>query len=106
MQPGSERIRQIRYTHIGLCAYKNHFLHYIPYHIFRQTNQIHESNFSLLAFPYYPIIVDQYFNRDMDPVDFYADLLSYNIYKKKRVLISLYELHFKHVRFKINICSI
>lgn len=43
-------------------------------------------------YPYYPIIVDQYFNRDMDPVDYYADLLAEGVYKKKRVLISLYEL--------------
>ena len=43
-------------------------------------------------YPHYPVIVDQYFNRDIDPVDYYADLLCENIYEKKRVLFSLYEL--------------
>lgn len=43
-------------------------------------------------YPHYPVIVNQYFNRDMDPVDYYADLLCDGVYEKKRVLFSLYEL--------------
>lgn len=43
-------------------------------------------------YPHYPIITDQYFNRDIHPVDYFADLLAEGVYEKKRVLFSLYEL--------------
>ncbi len=43
-------------------------------------------------YPHYPVITEQYFNRDIHPVDYYADLLADGVYEKKRVLFSLYEL--------------
>ncbi|MCI6553151.1 MAG: glycosyltransferase [Lachnospiraceae bacterium] len=56
--------------------------------------ELDERNSAVLRerYPHYPVIVEQYFNRDMDPVDYYADLLCEGVYEKKRVLFSLYEL--------------
>ncbi len=86
------RINQYGYNIV--MANRAFVFHYEGKSFGDEKNALDERNSAILRerYPYYPIIVDQYFNRDMDPVDFYADLLSYNIYKKKRVLISLYEL--------------
>lgn len=43
-------------------------------------------------YPYYDRIVDLYFNKDIDPVDNFADLIDNDLYEKKRILISLYGL--------------
>lgn len=43
-------------------------------------------------YPYYPHIIDKYLKRIVDPVDYFADLLVDELYDKKRLLISLYEL--------------
>lgn len=43
-------------------------------------------------YPYYSGIVNLYFNKDIDPVDNFADLIDKDLYKKKRILISLYGL--------------
>lgn len=46
----------------------------------------------LKRYPHYPNIVNWYFNKEMNPVDYFADMLVENVYKKKRILYSLYEL--------------
>lgn len=43
-------------------------------------------------YPFYWNRVELYFNRQMNAVDYFADLLTERIYEKKRILISLYEL--------------
>lgn len=43
-------------------------------------------------YPYYWDRVNLYFSRQMNVIDYYADLISKNLYPKKRVLISLYEM--------------
>lgn len=43
-------------------------------------------------YPYYWNRVNLYFSAQMDVVDYYADLLTEKIYKKKRILLSLYEM--------------
>ncbi len=43
-------------------------------------------------YPYYMGVVHKYFDIEMDCVDYFADLLVPGIYKKPRVLISLFEI--------------
>lgn len=43
-------------------------------------------------YPFYWKRVDLYFSRQMNAVDYYADLLAGELYPKKRILISLYEM--------------
>lgn len=43
-------------------------------------------------YSYYSNIIEQYFTRDIEPVDFFSDLICEDIYEKKRLLFSLYEL--------------
>lgn len=46
----------------------------------------------LERYPYYDVIVQQYFSHSIDPLEYYADLIVDNIYEKKRLLFSLYEI--------------
>ena len=46
----------------------------------------------LERYPYYDGIVQFYFNHTINPIDYYGDLIAENIYPKKRILFSLYEI--------------
>lgn len=43
-------------------------------------------------YPYYDGIVDKYFNHNISPIEYYADLIVEHVYEKKRILFSLYEI--------------
>lgn len=43
-------------------------------------------------YPYYETIVNRYFNKEINPIDYYADLIDDGFYQKKRILYSLYAL--------------
>lgn len=59
-----------------------------------KKSELDETNAKILRerYPHYDTIVNLYFNRDIHPIDYYADLLVDNLYEKKRILISLYEM--------------
>lgn len=42
-------------------------------------------------YPYYPRLVQHYVQTEMDPIDYFLDLIDGSLYKKPRVLIDLYE---------------
>lgn len=46
----------------------------------------------LERYPYYDATIQKYFTHSIDPLEYYADLLVDNIYEKKRLLFSLYEI--------------
>ena len=54
--------------------------------------ELRNSQILIKRYPYYNGIVNLYFNKDIDPVDYFADLIQSNLYDKKRILISLYGL--------------
>lgn len=43
-------------------------------------------------YPYFSKGVQFYFDHEIDPIDYFADVIADNVYTKKRVLISLYEI--------------
>ncbi|EOS23719.1 hypothetical protein C804_05408 [Lachnospiraceae bacterium A4] len=43
-------------------------------------------------YPYYDSIVQKYFNHNIDPIEYFADLIVDSVYEKKRILFSLYEV--------------
>lgn len=86
------RVNQYGYSIV--MANQAFVFHYEGKSFGNERKKLDEINGDILKnrYPYYSIIVNQYFNRDINPVDYYADLLCDNIYHKKRVLFSLYEL--------------
>lgn len=46
----------------------------------------------LERYPYYDSIIQKYFNHNMNPIEYFADLISNGVYEKKRILFSLYEV--------------
>ena len=43
-------------------------------------------------YPYYSKNIHYYFAREIDPVDYFADMIAPNLYERPKVLISLYEI--------------
>ena len=46
----------------------------------------------LERYSYYPEIIQRYFKTEVNPVDYFADLMADDLYEKPRVLIDLYEI--------------
>lgn len=46
----------------------------------------------LTRYPHFKKAVEEYFERDINPVDYFADLIASNFYPKKKILICLYNL--------------
>ncbi len=57
----------------------------------RNELDLKHSEYLLKRYPYYPSIVTSYQNNQIDPVEYFADLIG-ELYPKKRVLIDLYEV--------------
>ncbi|WMC91700.1 glycosyltransferase [Kineothrix sp. MB12-C1] len=58
----------------------------------KQLLEEKNSNILLDRYPYYEKIIKDYFNNQVDVIDYFSDMISECIYRKKRILISLYEL--------------
>ena len=43
-------------------------------------------------YPYYQELVQKYFHHNIDPLEYYADLISEGVYEKKRILFDMYEI--------------
>lgn len=86
------RVNQYGYNIV--MANRAYVFHYEGKSFGTEKNALEEVNSATLKkrYPYYPVITEQYFNRDINPVDYYADMLCEGVYEKKRVLFSLYEL--------------
>lgn len=90
------RINQYGYNTV--MANRAFIYHYAARSFGNERIELEQQNRELLKerYPFYTICVDQYFSRNIDPIDFFADLLCDNIYGKKRVLVSLYEIPTKY----------
>lgn len=77
-----------------LMANRAYVFHHESRSFGEKKHKLDEEHARILSkrYPYYWNRVDLYFSAQMSVVDYYADLLSDEIYPKKRILISLYEM--------------
>lgn len=87
-------MRVNQYGYNVVMANRAFVYHYESKSFGDKRNELESKNSVKLVerYPYYPYITNRYFNRDIDCVDYFSDLLADGIYDKKRILISLYEL--------------
>ena len=85
------RINQYGYSLIS--ANRAYVFHYESKSFGTKKNELDlkHSEYLLKRYPYYPAIVNMYQNNQIDPVEYFADLIG-GLYSKKRVLIDLYEV--------------
>lgn len=60
----------------------------------KKKNEQDEKNSRLLLerYPYYLRLIDNYFSKEIHPIDYFADLIDDSFYNKKKILFSLYNL--------------
>ncbi len=77
-----------------VSANKVYVYHYESKSFGTKRAELDAKNHKILIdrYPYYDSIVQSYFTRKMSPIDYFADLIDKEFYKKRRILISLYNL--------------
>lgn len=85
------RINQYGYSVIA--ANRAFVYHYESKSFGSRRNELESKNavYLLNRYPYYQTIISSYLNNQIDPVEYFADLIG-GLYLKKRVLIDLYEV--------------
>lgn len=86
------RINQYGYN--VAIANKAYVFHFDAKSFGTRKNALELKNGAILKerYPYYEPIVNRYFNKEINPVDYFADLIDDKFYQKKRLLFSLYAL--------------
>lgn len=91
-------MRVNQYGYNTIMANHAFIFHYATKSFGKERAELEQRNREILVkrYPFYSISVEQYFSKNIEPIDFFADLLCDGIYAKKRVLISLYEIPTKY----------
>lgn len=86
------RINQYGYNVV--MANRAYIFHFESKSFGETKNELELKNRRILLerYPYYDAVVQKYFTHSIDPLEYYADLIAENIYEKKRLLFSLYEI--------------
>ncbi|SEA48422.1 Glycosyltransferase, GT2 family [Oribacterium sp. KHPX15] len=85
------RINQYGYS--VLAANRAFVYHYESRSFGSRRNELDfkHNEYLVKRYPYYPTIISMYQKHQIDPIDYFADLIG-ELYPKKRVLIDLYEV--------------
>ncbi|MDE7313653.1 MAG: glycosyltransferase [Eubacterium sp.] len=58
----------------------------------RKKLEMENRRILLSRYPFYDAMISRYFNHSMAPAEYFADLIAEQVYEKKRLLFSLYEM--------------
>lgn len=87
-------MRVNQYGYNVVMANRAYVYHFESKSFGNAKNELDVKNRHILMerYPYYDVIIQKYFNHSIDPLEYYADLIADNVYEKKRILFSLYEI--------------